>query len=94
MALNRSLVLCTVKGNDLNHLVEGNQASLFRSIVFELITRPCPLPPPHTNIFYISNIKALALVISDKKVPSCFPRWVSAKHVAPGGPILCPRIII
>ena len=60
------------KGNDLNHLVEGNQAGLFRSIVFEGITSPSPLPPPHTNIFYIPNIKALALVVSDKKVFSCF----------------------
>ena len=47
-------------GNDLIHLVEGNQAGLFR------ITRPYLLPPPHTNIFYIPNIKALDLVISDK----------------------------
>ena len=31
---------CSVKGNDLNHLVEGNQAGLFCSIVFERITRP------------------------------------------------------
>ena len=57
---------CSVKGNYLNHLVEGNQAGLFCSIVFERITRPYPLPPPHTNIFYIPNIKALALVVSDK----------------------------
>ena len=48
---------------DLNHLVEGNQAGLFCSIVFERITRPYTLPPPHTNIFYIPNIKALALVV-------------------------------
>ena len=79
MALNQSPVLCapvqscSVEGNYLNHLVEGNQAGLFCSIVFERITRPYPLPPPHTNIFYIPNIKALAFVISDKKVFSCFP---------------------
>ena len=79
MALNHSPVLiyvhqsCSVEGNDLNHLVEGNQAGLFCSIVFGGITRPYPLPPPHTNIFYIPNIKALALVVSDKKLFSCFP---------------------
>ena len=81
MALNRSPVLiyvhqyCSVEGNDLlNHLVDGNQAGLFCSIVFGRITRPYPLPPPpHTNIFYIPNIKALALVVSDKRVFSCFP---------------------
>ena len=63
MALNRSPVLVhqsySVEGNDLNHLVEGNQAGLFCSIVFERITIPCPLPPPHTNISYIPNIKAV-----------------------------------
>ena len=74
MALNRSPVLifvhqsCSGKGNDLNHLVVGNQAGLFCSIVFERKTRPYPLPQPHKNIFYIPNIKALALVVSDKKV--------------------------
>ena len=77
MALNRSPVLklsCSVEGNDLNHLVDCNQAGLFYSIVFELerITRPYPLPPTHTNIFYIPNIKALALVVSENKL-SCFP---------------------
>ena len=63
MALNRSPVLVhqsySVEGNDLNPSVEGNQACLFYSIVFERITRPYPLPPPHTNIFYIPNIKAV-----------------------------------
>ena len=70
---------CSVEGNDLNHLVEGNQAGLF-----ECITRPYPLPPSHTKFFYIPNIKALALVVSDKKFffHVC-PRWVSAKHVTP-----------
>ena len=75
MALFRSPVLChqfcSVEGNDLNHLVEGNQVCFFGSIVYERITRPYPAPPPlppHTNIFYIPNIKALALVVSDKKV--------------------------
>ena len=79
VALNLSPVLCSpvqscsVEGNDLNRLVEGNQDGLFSSIVFEHITRPYPLPTPYTNIFYIPNIKALALVVSDKKVFSCFP---------------------
>ena len=69
VALNRSPVLiyvhqsCSVEGNDLNHLVEGNQAGLF-----ECITRPYPLLPSHTIFFNIPNIKALALVVSDKKV--------------------------
>ena len=73
MALNRSPVLiyvhqsCSVEGNELNHLVESNQAGLLRSIVFEHID-PTRSPPTHTNIFYIPNIKALALVVSDKKV--------------------------
>ena len=79
VALNRSPVFiyvhqsCSVESNDLNHLVEGNQAGLFCSIVFKRITRPYLLTPPHTNIFYIPNIKALALVVSDKKVFPCFP---------------------
>ena len=65
MALNRSPESvhqsCSVEGNDLNYLVEGNQAGLFRyrSIVFERITRPYPSPSPHTNIFYIPNIEAI-----------------------------------
>ena len=59
---------CSVEGNDLNHLVEGNQAGLF-----ECITRHYPLPSSHTKNFYIPNIKTLALVVSDKKVFSCFP---------------------
>ena len=80
----------SVKGNDLNHLVEGNQAGLFCSIVFERITRPYPLPPPHTNIFYILNIKALALVVSDK-IFHVFPRWASVKHVTPGRAIFVPQ---
>ena len=66
VALNRSPVLVhqsySVEGSD--HLVEGNQACLFCSIVFERITRPYPLPPPHTNIFYIPNIKAATLQTS------------------------------
>ena len=70
---------CSVEGNDLNYLVEGNQAGLF-----ECITRPYPLPPSHTKKFYIPNIKALALVVSDKKFFFLyFPRWASAKHVDP-----------
>ena len=69
---------CSVEGNVLYHLVEGNQAGLF-----ECITRAYPLPPSHTKFFYIPNIKALALVVSDKKVFTCFPRWASAKHVTP-----------
>ena len=67
-----------MEGNDLNHLVEGNQAGLF-----ECITRPYPLPHHTQNFFYIPNIKALALVVSDKKVFHVFPRWASAKHVDP-----------
>ena len=39
---------CSVEGNDLNHLVEGNQAGFFPSIVFERITRPYPSPSPRT----------------------------------------------
>ena len=70
---------CSVEGNDLNHLVEGNQAGLF-----ECIKRPSPLPSSHTKIFYIPNIKGLALVVSDNKVFfHAFPRWASAKHVTP-----------
>ena len=75
MAQNCSPVLCavvhqssSVENNDLNHLMEGNQAGLFRSIFFEGITIPYPLPPPHTNTFYITNI----LVVSDKRVFTCF----------------------
>ena len=88
VALNSSPVLCAPvlfsgRYDDLNHLVEGNQAGLFRSIVFERITRPYPLPPPHTNIFYIPNIKARALVVSYKKVFHVFPKWASVKHVTP-----------
>ena len=67
-----------MEGNDLNHLVEGNQAGLF-----ECITRPYPLPSSHTKIFYIPNIKAPALVVSDKKVFYIFPKWASVKHVTP-----------
>ena len=84
MALNLSPVLCvhqscSVKGNDLDHLVEDNQAVLFCSIVFEHITRPYPLPPPQTNIFYIPNIKT-----QTRRFFQVFPRWASAKHVTPG----------
>ena len=74
MALNSSPVLiyvhqsCSMEGNDLIHLMEGNQAGLFCSIVYERITRPYPLLQPHTIIFYIPNIKALALLVSDLKV--------------------------
>ena len=85
MALNRSPVQylhqsCSVEGNDLNHLVEGNQAGLF-----ECITRPYPLPPSHTKKFYIQNIKALALMVSDKKVFSCFPSISLCKTFDPKG---------
>ena len=62
VALNRSPLLiyvlqsCSVEGNDLNHLVEGNQAGLFCSIVFERITRPYPLPPhTHKQTFQHTN---------------------------------------
>ena len=75
---------CSVEGNDLNHLVKGNQADLFRSMVFERITRPYPLPPSHTIIFYIPNIKALALVVSDKRDSFIFSLDASVKHVTPG----------
>ena len=57
---------CSVEGDDLNHLVEGNQAGLFRSIGFERITRPYPLTLTTQKHFVIPNIKALALVVSDK----------------------------
>ena len=46
MALNRSPVLiyvhqsCSVVGNDLNHLVEGNQADFFCSTKYHG-SRPC-----------------------------------------------------
>ena len=79
---------CSVKGNDLNHLVEGNQVGLLSSIVFERIT------PPHTNIFYIPNIKALALVISDKKVFSCFPSMGLCETCDPQAGHLCPMVKI
>ena len=69
---------CSVEGNDLNHLVEGNKAGLF-----ECITRPYPLPSSQTKNFYIPNIKALALVVSDKKFFHVFLRWASVKHVTP-----------
>ena len=57
-----------VEGNDLNHLLESNQVGLFRtcSIVFERLIRPYTLPP-HKKLVYIPNIKALALVVSNKK---------------------------
>ena len=62
MALNRSPVLknqsYSVEGNDLNYLVEGNQACLFFSIVFERITRPYPLPH-HTQTFSTYQILRL-----------------------------------
>ena len=74
---------CSVKGNDLNHLVKGNQADLFCSMVFERITRPYPLPPSQKIIFYIPNIKALALVVSGNKVSFIFSLDASVKHVAP-----------
>ena len=94
MSLNRSPVLVhqsySVEGNDLNPSVEGNQACLFCSIVFERITRPYPLPPPHTNIFYITNIKALCFVVSEKFF-SCHPYIILYKTCDPGaGPFLTP----
>ena len=57
-----------MEGNDLNHLLESNQVGLFRtcSIVFVRLIRPYTLPP-HKNIVNIPNIKALALVVSNKK---------------------------
>ena len=73
-----------MEGNDLNHLMEGNQAGLFRSMVFERLTRPYPLPQTHTSIFYIPNIKALAVVVPDRRFYHVFPRWASAKHVTIG----------
>ena len=72
-----------MEGNDLNHFVEGNQAGLFCSIIFEHITRPYPLPLPQTNIFYITNIKALALVVSDKVGP--------LRNVSPGRAHFVPQ---
>ena len=42
----------------LNHLVEGNQAGLFCSLVFERITRPYPLPH-HTQTFSTYQILRL-----------------------------------
>ena len=39
------------------------------------------LPQSHTKMFYIPNIMALALVVSDKKIFHVFSRWASAKHV-------------
>ena len=50
-----------MEGNDLIHLVEGNQAGLFR------ITNHTFSPPTKHKHFYIPNIKALDLVISEKK---------------------------
>ena len=56
-----------MEGNDLNHLLESNQVGLFRtcSIAFERLIRPYTLPP-HKKLVYIPNIKALALVVSNK----------------------------
>ena len=82
---------CSVEGNDLNHFVEGNQAGIYRSIIFERIISPYPLPQPHTNIFYIPNIKALAVVVSDKKVFHVFPGWAPTKHVSPGQADFVPQ---
>ena len=65
----------SVEGDDLNHLVEGNQAGLFRRIGFERITRPYPLTLTTQKHFVHT-------------------KWASAKHVTPGGPFLCPRVII
>ena len=95
MALNRSPVLiyvhqsCSVEGNDLNHLVEDNQAGLFSSIVFERITRPYHLPH-HTQTFSTYQIKALALVVSDK-VFSCFPKMGLSKTCDPGWANFVPQ---
>ena len=97
MALNRSPVLiyvhqsCSVESNDLNHLVEGNQAGLFCSIVSERKTRPYLLTPQNTNIFYIPNIKARALVVSDKKVFSCFPSMGFSETCDPGRANFVPQ---
>ena len=56
-----------MEGNDLNHLLESNQVGLFRtcSIVFERLIRPYTLQT-HKKLVYIPNIKALALVVSNK----------------------------
>ena len=40
---------CSVEGKHLNQLAEGNQYGLFRSIVFERITRQYPPPPTTTT---------------------------------------------
>ena len=43
---------------------------------------------------YIPNIKALGLVVSDKKIFSHFPIKAYVKHVTPGaGPFLAPRVL-
>ena len=39
---------------------------------------------------YQISIKALGLVVSDKKIFSCFPYISLCKHVTPGGPIFGP----
>ena len=59
MAVNRSSVLWAPVGNDFNHLVEGNQAGLFRSLVFERITRP--YPPPLTTHKHFATYQILRL---------------------------------
>ena len=47
-----------MEGNLLNHLMEDNQAGLLRSIAFERITRPYPLPH-HTQTFSTYQILRL-----------------------------------
>ena len=49
-------------------------------------------PPPHTNIFYIPNIKALVVLeVSDMKVFHVFPRWASEKQVTTGWAHFVPQ---
>ena len=81
---------CSVEGNDLNHLVEGNQAGLICSVVFERITRPYPLPH-YTQTFSTYQILRLKpLWLKTRRFFHVFPRWASTKHVTPGWAFFVP----
>ena len=92
VAVDRSPVYvdqsCSVEGNDLNHLVEGNQAGLFRSIVFERITRPYPLPTTYKHFLHKPlwfQTRRFFMFSLDGPLQNMYP---------PGGLILCPRVKI
>ena len=77
---------CSLEGNDLSHLVDGNHAGLFPRIVFERITRSYHLPY-HTQTFSTYQILRLwPLWFQTRRFFHVFPRWASAKHVTAGRP--------